>query len=102
MICRRTKPTIDSRAYGSDAMPPAFLLGAFGAGTISLGSRGDLMDFAICNHPDKGCKMPFSFFAIRSEIDGKVDARALESRIRPDFRQRYGSHLKRVVGLLHF
>ena len=93
---------VNSRVYSNDAVFAAFPLGGIGTGTISIGSRGDLKDFEIFNHPDKGCKMPFSFFAIRSEIDGRIDARALESKIQPDFHQGRGYHPNRVVGLPHF
>ncbi|MDR3249259.1 MAG: hypothetical protein LBT39_10795, partial [Treponema sp.] len=93
---------IKARVYSNDHVFAAFPLGGIGTGTISLGSRGDLRDFEIFNHPDKGCKLPFSFFAIRCEAEGKVDARVLESQINPNFEQGRGYHPNRVVGLPHF
>jgi len=93
-----TKP----RSYANDAPFAAFPLGGIGAGTISLGARGDLRDFEIFNHPDKGNKLPFSFFAIRSDQNGAVDARILEARIPPDFNQARGYHPNRMAGMPHF
>ncbi|GHV71353.1 hypothetical protein AGMMS49928_22750 [Spirochaetia bacterium] len=93
-----TKP----RTYSNDAVFAAFPLGGIGTGTISLGARGDLRDFEIFNHPDKGCKLPFSFFAIHCDTGGKTDARVLESGILPDFNQGRGYHPNRAAGLPHF
>ncbi|MDR2184540.1 MAG: hypothetical protein LBO80_02565 [Treponema sp.] len=93
-----TKP----RSYSNDAVFAAFPLGGIGTGTISLGARGDLRDFEIFNHPGKGCKLPFSFFAIRCERENGVDARVLEAKINPDFNQGRGYHPNRVAGLPHF
>ena len=93
---------IKKRVYKNDAPFAAFPLGGIGTGTISLGSRGDLRDFELFNHPDKGCKMPFSFFAIRAEQDNNIDARVLESQIPPDFHQARGYHPNRMVGMPHF
>jgi uncharacterized protein (DUF608 family) len=90
------------RCYANDAVFAAFPLGGIGTGTISLGSRGDLRDFEIFNHPDKGNKLPFSFFAIRAEQGQTVDARVLESQIAPDFNQARGYHPNRMTGMPHF
>jgi uncharacterized protein (DUF608 family) len=92
----------EARRYANDAVFAAFPLGGIGTGTISLGSRGDLRDFEIFNHPDKGLKLPFSFFAIRAEQGPAVDARVLESRITPDFYQARGYHPNRMAGMPHF
>lgn len=89
------------RSYPSDAPFAAFPLGGIGTGTISLGARGDLRDFELFGHPDKGCKMPFSFFAIRAEQQGAIDARVLEAAGPPDFYQARGYHPNRVAGLPH-
>ena len=90
------------RSYPNDAFMAAFPLGGIGTGTISLGSRGDLRDFEIFNHPGKDCKIPFSFFAIRSEINGSSDTRVLESQMNPDFHMGRGYHPNTVAGLPHF
>jgi uncharacterized protein (DUF608 family) len=92
----------EARCYGNDAAFAAFPLGGIGTGTISLGSRGDLRDFEIFNHPDKDLKLPFSFFAIRAALGPRVDARVLESGIRPDFYQARGYHPNRMAGMPHF
>jgi uncharacterized protein (DUF608 family) len=91
-----------ARRYANDAVFAAFPLGGIGTGTISLGSRGDLRDFEIFNHPDKGLKLPFSFFAIRAEQGARVDARVLESQMTPDFYQARGYHPNRAAGMPHF
>ncbi|MDR2304415.1 MAG: hypothetical protein LBE10_07500 [Treponema sp.] len=93
---------IQPRVYSNDHVFAAFPLGGIGTGTISLGSRGDLRDFEIFNRPGKGCKLPFSFFAIRCETEAGIDARVLESQIQPDFNQGRGYHPNRVTGLPHF
>ena len=90
------------RSYKSDAAFAAFPLGGIGTGNISLGARGDLRDFELFNHPDKGCKMPFSFFAIRAEHNGVADARVLESQAPTDFYQARGYHPNSMAGMPHF
>lgn len=90
------------RSYPNDAQFAAFPLGGIGTGTISLGSRGDLRDFELFNHPGKGCKLPFSFFAIRAGLGDRIETRALESRSNADFHQARGYHPNRVMGLPHF
>jgi uncharacterized protein (DUF608 family) len=91
-----------ARRYANDAVFAAFPLGGIGTGTISLGSRGDLRDFEIFNHPDKGLKLPFSFFAIRVEQGSLAEARVLESQLTPDFNQARGYHPNRAAGMPHF
>jgi uncharacterized protein (DUF608 family) len=93
---------VKPRSYSSDAVSAAFPLGGIGTGTISLGARGDLRDFEIFNRPGKGCKLPFSCFAIRCETEKGVDARVLEARISPDFNKGQGYHPNRAAGLPHF
>ena len=90
------------RSYSSDASLAAFPLGGIGTGTISLGSRGDLRDFELFNHPDKDCKLPFSFFTVRCERGGKADTRILETSPYPDFHKGRGYHPNRAAGLPHF
>lgn len=93
-----TKP----RAYASDATFAAFPLGGIGTGTISLGARGDLRDFELFGHPDKGQKPPFSFFAIRAKQGDTIDARVLEADVGTNFYQGCGYHPNTVAGLAHF
>ncbi len=64
----------------------AFPLGGIGTGTVSLGGRGQLRDWEIFNHPDKGNDLDYCFPLIRTETaDGKVQARVLEERIQTPY-----------------
>lgn len=59
----------------------AFPLGGIGTGTVSLGARGELRDWEVENHPDKGRRLPFTFFAIHVDgPDGGI-ARVLEAQL---------------------
>ena len=56
------------------------LLGGIGTGNISLDACGAFRDFEICNHPDKGLKLPYHFFALWTKQEGKdADVRILEA-----------------------
>ena len=56
------------------------LLGGIGTGNISLDACGSFQDFEIFGHPDKGLKLPYHFFALRTCLDGeKADTRMLEA-----------------------
>ncbi len=90
------------RTYKQDAAAAAFPLGGIGTGNISLGARGELRDFELFNHPDKGCKMPFCFFAIRADLSCGADARVLQAHIGPDFNLGRGHHPNWVAGLPSF
>lgn len=62
------------------AMP----LGGIGTGTISLGGRGDLRDFEVYSHPDKGFTPPYGFFALWAKPAGReAVTRCLEGAIEP-------------------
>jgi non-lysosomal glucosylceramidase len=62
------------------AMP----LGGIGTGTISLGGRGDLRDFEVYSHPDKGFTPPSCFFALWAQpAGGEAVSRCLEGAIEP-------------------
>src|SRR5947207_15886993 len=63
----------------------AFPLGGVGAGSISLGGRGQLRDWEIFNRPEKGKSPAFAFPAIWVRTDGQPIARVLESRIQPPY-----------------
>ena len=73
----------------------AFPLGGVGAGSISLGGRGQLRDWEIFNRPDKGRSPAYAFPAIWC---GKV-ARVLESRILPPYEGSSGLGSANVPGL---
>ena len=56
------------------------LLGGIGTGNISLDACGAFRDFEIFNHPDKGLKLPYHFFALWTKQEGKdADVRILEA-----------------------
>src|SRR5260370_25227083 len=73
----------------------AFPLGGVGAGSISLGGRGQLRDWEIFNKPDKGRSPAFAFPAIWCR---KV-ARVLEARILPPYEGSSGLGSNNVPGL---
>lgn len=56
----------------------SFPLGGIGSGCIGLAGNGQLIDWEIFNHPDKGKYNGYSHFAIKVEKEGElVDARVL-------------------------
>lgn len=88
------------RCYGREATEAAFLLGGIGTGNFSIGARGELRDWEIFNRPGKGVKLPYTFFAIRTETSsGKVIAKVLESQIVKPFSKSHGFHSSEVAGL---
>lgn len=81
----------------------AFPIGGIGTGTISLGGRGQLRDFEIYNHPDKGNTNPFTFFALWARPEGgEPVARVLEGKIPPPYREPGGEPANRLAGLPRF
>jgi len=65
----------------------AFPIGGIGAGSISIGGRGDLRDFEIFGHPNRDYAPPFTFFALWAREEGQAPvARILEGRIPPPYR----------------
>ena len=47
------------------------LLGGIGTGNISLDNTGAFNDFEVLNHPDKGLKIPYTFFIMQKKM-GKI------------------------------
>lgn len=85
---------------GPEATTAAFPLGGIGTGTVSLGARGELRDWEISNHPDKGSWLPFTFFALRAKPEsGEAIARVLEARIQKPYAGDSGLHIGKVAGL---
>ena len=88
------------RVLGSEATAAAFPLGGIGTGNVSVGARGELRDWEIANHPDKGTWLPFTFFAIRARPhDADPISRVLEARIQPPHEGDSGHHIGKVAGL---
>jgi non-lysosomal glucosylceramidase len=103
-----------AQAYGSDELrrlgpvrsfagralnEVAFPLGGIGTGTISLGGRGNLRDWEIFNRPGKGVHMPFTFFSMYFEQEGKKLVRVLEGPLEPPFTTGFGFRRIFVPGL---
>ena len=77
--------------YDDNASVAKFLLGGIGTGNVSVGSRGQLCDWEIFNTPMKDGKLPYTFFAIRTEDkDGGYKIRILESRLHPPYERSHG------------
>ena len=90
-------------SYQGDANVAKFLLGGIGTGNISVGARGQLLDWEIFNWPGKGQFVPFSFFAIRTKEEGEEPvSRILESKIKPPFYKSHGFLNGELAGIPRF
>lgn len=79
------------------------LMGGIGAGNISIDSAGRMCDFEIFGHPDKGLKLPDTFFSIWSQVEGREsDARVLEAAPKGVNRQALGVPSAELPGLPRF
>jgi len=88
---------------GSALQEIAFPLGGIGAGTISLGGRGNLRDFEIFGHPDKGRVLPFTFFALWAQAAGeKPVAKILEGHVPAPYRNGFGEPQAQLLGVSRF
>ena len=78
----------------------AFPLGGVGAGSLSLGGRGQLRDWEIFNKPDKGAAPSYGFPSIWAQAgDGKPVARVLEARFQPPYEGQNGLGSQNAPGL---
>lgn len=78
------------------------LLGGIGTGNISLTSSGAFCDFEIFGHPDKGLKLPYTFFSIWARPEGQeASARVLEA-VPEDAGLRQMYHSGELMGLPRF
>jgi hypothetical protein len=78
----------------------AFPLGGVGAGSISLGGRGQLRDWEIFNRADKGNNLAYAFPSIWVEkSDRKPIARVIEARYQPPYEGQDGLGSQNAPGL---
>jgi uncharacterized protein (DUF608 family) len=78
----------------------AFPLGGIGTGTVSLGGRGELRDWEVCNRPDKGRTLDNTFFGLWfREGDHEPRAYVLESTLRPPYRGAFGINRAGLPGM---
>jgi uncharacterized protein (DUF608 family) len=78
----------------------AFPLGGVGAGSLSLGGRGQLRDWEIFNKPNKGFSPNYALPSIWVRFsDSKPIARVLESRILPPYEGENGLGSNNAPGL---
>ncbi|HEY1341111.1 MAG TPA: GH116 family glycosyl-hydrolase, partial [Bryobacteraceae bacterium] len=78
----------------------AFPFGGVGAGSISLGGRGQLRDWEIFNRADKGASFAYAFPAIWARSGtGKPVARVLEARMLPPYEGQNGLGTRNAPGL---
>lgn len=85
---------------GESLREVAFPLGGIGTGTVSLGGRGNLRDWEIFNRPGKGVNLPFTFFALHCEEEGRpASVRVLEGPLLPPLTTGFGFRREYVPGL---
>jgi non-lysosomal glucosylceramidase len=85
---------------GQSLQEVAFPIGGIGTGTVSLGGRGQLQDWEIFNRPGKQKNLPYTFFCIYAEPEGRPGiARVLERRIMPPYTAGFGLPTSKVSGL---
>jgi non-lysosomal glucosylceramidase len=78
----------------------AFPLGGVAAGSIGLGGRGQLCDWEMRNHPQKGYRPSQAFASIWIQQGKSAPiARVLESRIQPSYEGPSGLDSQNVPGL---
>lgn len=80
-----------NRWYDDTATEAKFLLGGIGTGNVSVGVRGQLCDWELWEDPAIGKKIPYTFFAVRTEQpDGVTDVKILESKLNPPYERSHG------------
>lgn len=90
------------RVYTREHTALRGLLGGIGTGNISLDACGSFRDFELFNHPDKGLKFPYHFFALWTKEEGE-NPRAKILEAVPDRRARKPLyHAGDLMGLPRF
>ena len=75
----RTVIEKNTKVYTNEDEAFRALLGGIGTGNLSLDASGGMCDFEMMNHPDKGLKIPYTFFSMWSRIgEGEPEACVLE------------------------
>lgn len=98
--CQQASRTRSANVLTPTATVAAFPLGGIGTGNVSIGARGELRDWEISNHPDKGAWLPFTFFAIRAQPEGGASVtRVLESELQAPHEGDSGYCIGKVAGL---
>lgn len=70
------------RYVGGQRRAISLPLGGIGTGTVGFGGRGELRDWELQNHPNKGSRAPGTFFAVRaSGISTAPCGRVLEGAL---------------------
>src|SRR5438477_6693437 len=78
----------------------AFPLGGVGAGSISLGGRGQLRDWEIFNRAEKGNNLAYAFPSIWTETnDQQPIARVVEARYQPPYEGQDGLGSQNAPGV---
>ncbi len=101
----RTTPASTAIAYprvftGAHTKMIAFPLGGVAAGSVSLGGRGQLRDWEICNRADKGHHLAYALPSIWVEARGaKPVARVLEAEYQPPYAGQDGLGSQNAPGL---
>ena len=91
------------RIYSAEDSEAVFPLGGIGTGTVSIDSRGHLLDFELFNKPDKHNEQPYTFFAIHSESEsGYKQSKILEAELRTPYSHSHGFHAWNFSGAPRF
>src|SRR5579863_1223186 len=101
-VAQPRSPVTDyPRVYSGDQLKMiAFPLGGVGAGSLSLGGRGQLRDWEIFNKPNKGFSPAYALPAIWIQTgNSKPIARVLEARILPPYEGQDGLGSNNSPGL---
>ena len=82
----------------------SFPLGGIGSGCIGLAGNGRLIEWEICNRPNKYTHNPYSFFAIRAEYpSGKVVCKLLQGDLNKNLTENgHGAERGYMCGFPHF